>query len=152
MVSPEIGWALDSYEDTVMRTEDGGVTWFVVGYAYKPNYINQRAMIHALDESRVVYSFGIFDMTVGDRASNIPWDLKENIHSSATGNPVGLFVLDDNTIWMTLHVGLRAGGAVAIYRTRDGGLSWELILVDSMDSFLIGDLFMVDENTGWLSG
>ncbi len=50
------------------------------------------------------------------------------------------------------NLGFATGGYNQIYRTMDGGSSWDSIVIGSGDSMLFGELFFKDESVGFLAG
>ena len=146
MVSPEIGWALDRDASSVLRTEDGGETWlFVIDLDYRYGALS------AIDEETFNYSFGFFDMTAGEQPWGIREYIKEQIVYGAEPVLVDWHFLDEMNFWVAVEIHVKVGGLRGIYRTHDGGASWESLWLECDMGYLFSGILMVDEKTGWVS-
>ncbi len=146
MVSPEIGWALDRDASSVLRTEDGGETWlFVTDLDYRYGALS------AIDEETFNYSFGFFDMTAGEQPWGIREYIKEQIVYGAEPVLVDWHFLDEMNFWVAVEIHVKVGGLRGIYRTHDGGVSWESLWLECDMGYLFSGILMVDGKTGWVS-
>jgi len=150
MVSPEIGWALDSslFYPSILRTEDGGETWFEVAQS---DLIADDTAIHAIDENSVAYTLGVFNVFDGDRPWNI-YDILDDFQGRRSYiDGIDWFILNENEIWLRVVIGLRAGGAKARFSTTDGGKTWKMFdfSYDSHEPDQALSLIMLNEYSGW---
>ena len=153
------GWAIG--DTNVLRTTDGGATWYDVTPA-GINGVDVTAGRFFLDPSNAWVTTSGATTTTGTLHHTI-----DGGHTwSSIAIPFGgasLQFLDASDGWAL--VGLGAGmshEAVAVFRTHDGGTTWNQVFIDdpmvsgSTDTLpLVGDkngIVALDGNRGWVTG
>lgn len=160
MLDEVYGWAMT--QSQVIRTNDGGVTWYdvtppglsEVGTARTMFLDVNHAWVQAPDPNNSPNSGSLYRTVDG----GISW----TFNSTPFGGGQMAF-LDDNNGWMMADLGVAAGSnAVAIYQTNDGGVSWSLAFtndpnqLDASEAIPLGGLKSIlvprDMQTAWVGG
>ena len=161
MVNIHDGWALT--ENAVLRTNDGGLTWYEITPAGETN-LGYGTGFSVLDEHttwilaanpETPKSSGMLYRT---QDGGMNWD---EIAVPFSGNAIDF--VEANQGWIMLDLGAGAGSmGVSIYRTADGGNSWAEVytndpnLPNAGDSLPLGgiktNLVALDGQTAWISG
>jgi photosystem II stability/assembly factor-like uncharacterized protein len=167
MVSQQIGWATS--DRGILRTTDGGVEWRNVTPAWVPHQPVGQGYAF-LDAPRAWLAVSVkqgtsdTDVVAVARTSDggNTWQRSQPIHLRWVGYPYQLSFLDATHGWLLAANGPAAGsGAVNIFATLDGGVSWtETSYGDYQGStpraLPFGcdkaGLAFIDSRTGWASG
>lgn len=155
------GWAIT--ENTILRTTDGGFTWYNVspqgvtefGYGTANTFLNAtQAWVMVADASDPSGSGLLYRTSDG----GLTW----TVYPVPFGGG-DLAFTDENNGWMMAFLGIAAGSmAVAIYQTEDGGVTWmqtftnDPNLAGSSASLPLGgiksNLTPLDADTAWVGG
>jgi photosystem II stability/assembly factor-like uncharacterized protein len=155
------GWALT--ETQVVRTNDGGITWYNVtppnvtetGYSVEMFVLdNSHAWIQQPDFDNYPNSGFLYRTSDG----GLTWT---NTTIPFSGGHIQF--LDANTGWALADLGVGAGSnAVAVYQTTDGGASWTQKYINDPNSPNAGDslplgglksgIVPVNMQTAWVYG
>jgi photosystem II stability/assembly factor-like uncharacterized protein len=180
MITPFEGWALGSSSALIaapndgpqplgiFRTTDGGHSWMEV----TPPSLNRAAMVSAYfasfqkgwlaspgrDGDGTSGSIVVYSTEDG----GVAWQVSPPMIPSAGGDntegvPLGLTFVDDQHGWLLVRSGVDTGSeSINIYRTMDGGQSWNLAGGDSSSSLphgcTITGLTFLDNQAGWITG
>src|SRR5215213_455407 len=155
------GWGLT--ETQIVRTNDGGITWYnvtpadlvEVGSTVATFILDQD---HAWVQKPDFNNFPNNGLLYHTSDGGLTW-----IISSTPFSGGDLSFLDANNGWMLADLGVGAGSnAVAVFQTRDGGATWTQTytndpnLPDAGDSLplsgLKSDLVPLDIQTAWVAG
>jgi len=155
------GWAIS--ESAVLRTTDGGLTWYNVspqgvtefGFNTASAFLNSSQAWVLLAEASDPMGSGLLYRT-SDGGLN--W-----IVDPVPFGGGDLAFLDENDGWMMAYLGVAAGSmGVTIYKTDDGGATWTQAytndpnLEDVGDSLPLGgiknNLSPIDDQTAWVGG
>jgi photosystem II stability/assembly factor-like uncharacterized protein len=161
MFTESAGWGIT--ESALLRTEDGGQTWFdltpagltSLGYAAQPFFLD-------LSHAWVLLPNNEGQMQGG----NLYRTSDGGLHWSVNAVPFArgrLTFLDDLHGWMMADLGAGAGSnAVAIFQTSDGGMTWTQTYINdptvpgAADSLPLSGLKFgltpVDMQTAWVWG
>lgn len=155
------GWAIS--DNAVMRTTDGGLTWYNVspqgvtslGYGTAHTFLNTSQAWVLIADANDPMGAGLLYRTSD---GGLSW----------TTYPVpfgggALAFTDESNGWMMAYLGVAAGSmGVTIYRTSDGGATWTQAytndpnLANAGDSLPLGglknNLTPLDANTAWVGG
>lgn len=161
MLDEVFGWALT--EEKVIRTNDGGVTWYDVtppglteaGYLVFANFFDvNHAWVQFPDMNRYPNGGTLYHTQDG----GLTWDQFDTPFSGGS-----LHFVDENNGWMMADLGVGAGSmAVSVFKTSDGGAGWERVFSNDPniegagDSLPLGGIknfvLPLDENTAWVGG
>jgi photosystem II stability/assembly factor-like uncharacterized protein len=161
MADEVYGWAIT--EQTIIRTNDGGVTWYNVsppdlaeaGYSVFTEFLDvDHAWIQVVDPLNYPIGGTLYRTTDGGMA----WEVISTPFS--TGD---MEFVDDQHGWMLADLGAGAGSmAVSIFRTDDGGVTWERVYTndpnyeDAGESLPLGGIKVMlvprDAQTAWVGG
>lgn len=124
MLDETYGWGVT--EEQIVRTDDGGVTWYDVtpasladaGYLVYPNFFDANtAWVQFPDMNNYPNSGTLYRTTDG----GLSW---RSVTTPFSGGV--LKFVDAENGWMMADLGVGAGSmAVSIFRTSDGGVTWE---------------------------
>lgn len=135
------GWAVD-INGQIWRTADAGQSWKAIG-RIEPTpetSLTKAKQLWFVDELHgfVVDSFSLWCTNDGGLSWNrcIP-------HERGKGTPQRYFQLNSTRAWVAATDGY-------IYRTENGGVTWEKQKIASDIDFT--DIVFVDEHTGWVCG
>lgn len=161
MLDEVYGWGIT--ESEVVRTNDGGVTWYNVtpqdladaGYLVFSDFFDAD---HAWIQSPDMNKYPNGGTLYRTRDGGLTWE------SFATPFSGGAFkFIDEQNGWMMADLGVGAGSmAVSIFQTEDGGASWQRMytndpnLEGAGDSLPLGGikgvLLPLDDQTAWVGG
>lgn len=161
MLDEVFGWALT--EEKVIRTNDGGVTWYDVtppgltesGYLVFANFLDvNHAWVQFPDMNRYPNGGTLYHTQDG----GLTWDQFDTPFSGGS-----LHFVDENNGWMMADLGVGAGSmAVSVFKTSDGGAGWERVFSNDPniegagDSLPLGGIknfvLPLDETTAWVGG
>lgn len=154
-------WAVT--ETQIVRTNDGGVTWYNVtppdvtetGYTVKTFILDRdAAWVQKPDFNNFPNNGLLYRTTDG----GITWTISSTPFSSGD-----LSFTDINNGWMLADLGVGAGSnAVAVFQTTDGGATWTQTYIndpnspEAGDSLPLGgiksDLVPLNSQTAWVTG
>jgi photosystem II stability/assembly factor-like uncharacterized protein len=155
------GWGVT--ETQVVRTNDGGVTWYNVtppdlaetGSTVETFILdNEHAWVQKADFNNFPNNGLLYHTADG----GLNWTISSTPFSGGD-----LSFIDTNNGWMLADLGVGAGSnAVAVFQTKDGGATWaqsytnDPNLPDAGDSLPLGgiksDLIPLNMQTAWVSG
>lgn len=155
------GWAMTEAE--IARTTDGGLTWYDVtppgmqetGYSVDTFFLDhEHAWVQKPDFENFPNGGSLYRSTDG----GLTWT-----EAGAPFSRADLNFVDEENGWALADLGVGAGSnAVAIYRTSDGGASWERMYTNDPnqenagDTLPLGgiksDLVSLDQNNAWVTG
>jgi photosystem II stability/assembly factor-like uncharacterized protein len=161
MLDEVYGWGIT--ESEVVRTNDGGVTWYNVSppglseagyFIYADFFDAEHAWLQLPDMNNQPNGGTLYRTSDG----GLTWESFATPFSDGS-----LQFIDDQNGWMMANRGAGAGSnAISIFKTRDGGETWERTytndpsLEGAADSLPLGGLknFLIalDENTAWVGG
>jgi len=169
-----VGEAQDGSDDRVLKTGTGGATWREVTPPQPQDSaaeIGQGATLFTLDEQTAWVTY--YNRTGGPLSNPAfvwrtadggqTWQASAELDTTDLEiyQPSDLIFVDAQNGWLMAHVGAgMSHDYVAIYRTRDGGLSWERLIDPYMDgesgvlpmSCEKTGLLFTDVNHGWVTG
>lgn len=161
MINELDGWAIS--ENAILRTNDGGSTWYDVSFPGETNlgnvtsfsYLNfTEAWVLVPESQDPIHAGTLYHTTDGGQTwgvAPVPFeDGKLDFVTSELG-------------WMMANLGVGAGSmGVAIFQTADGGLAWNQVYTNDPNSPLSGDslplgglknnLVALDMQTAWVAG
>ena len=173
MVDVNLGWAiggLTDWGDHVLSTADGGVTWKDVTPPEQvaPSDDNLSATGFFQD---ALIGWVIYSYTSGNTpAQSVVWRTQDGgstwqasqpldlTNLSEFYNPSEMQFVDGNTGWLMAHVGVGMNhDYIVLYRSNNGGLTWDRLLDPYTDSSGIMScsktgLLFTDTTHGWLTG
>lgn len=161
MLNETDGWAVT--ETQVVRTNDGGATWYDVtppkvdetGFGVGMFVLDSdHAWVQKPDYNNYPNSGTMYSTTDG----GMTWGTSTTPFSEGD-----IYFLDTKDGWVLASLGAGAGSnAVAVYQTTDGGFTWEQTYIndpnstDANDSLPLGglksDIVPLDMQTAWVSG
>lgn len=178
MQTASTGWAVgeakDGSDDRILRTSTGGATWREITPAQPQDSaaeIGQGATLFALNEQTAWATY--YNRTGGPLSNpafvwrtadgGITWQPSAELDTTDLEifQPSDLIFVDAQNGWLMAHAGAgMSHDYVAIYRTKDGGLSWERLIDPYMDgesgvlpmSCEKTGLLFTDVNNGWVTG
>jgi len=155
------GWG--STETQVVRTNDGGITWYNVtppgideaANSIKLSILNKEAVWVQTPDLENYPNSGFFFHTSD---GGLTW-----MKTSAPFSAADITFLDDDNGWALADLGAGAGSnAVAVYQTMDGGANWKQTYINdpndshAQDSLPLGGLknglTPLNMQTGWVTG
>lgn len=174
METPTTGWATDLPSGRLLRTTDGGVTW---GDASPPHPEEGGGAVYGIEgagaasaavaappspgAAEALLEIATYRTADGGRT----WEAGGTVSvSGAPAGPAQITFVDADHGWLVVGLGAAAGShALAIYRTADGGATWELA---SLTSGMEGEstpgalpfacsksgIAFVNATTGWAAG
>ncbi len=158
MIDAQSGWAVGgagTHQDHVLRTNDGGVTWRDVS----PPAIRSLLIIPARtsgffddrDNAWIVYNDGAEVWRTSDGGQSWTSAQVDFLQSRSDR----LYFSDPNRGWLLRHVESGMGNEyVALYRTLDGGFSWDKLIDPYEDQDLQGCMktgMVFQEDHGWIT-
>lgn len=161
MLDEVYGWAVT--EDYIIRTNDGGVTWYNVtppalteaGYSVFTEFLDVfHAWVQVVDPNN--YPIGGTLHRTSD--GGITWESVETPFSAGE-----MEFVDANNGWMLADLGVGAGSmAVSIFQTTNGGVVWDRVytndpnLENAGETLPLGGLKILltplDMETAWVGG
>lgn len=155
------GWAVS--ESQIVRTNDGGVTWYNVtpeevgetGFSVDSFFLDhEHAWIQRPDLENFPSRGFLYRTTDG----GLTW--KDAVVPFSRGD---LYFVDENNGWVLADLGVGAGSnAVAVYQTTDGGVTWQQTYTNDpnasneSDTLPLGGiksgLVALDNSTAWVGG
>lgn len=161
MLDEVFGWAVT--EQKIIRTNDGGVVWYDVtppgltdaGYLVFADFLDtENAWVQFPDMNRYPNGGTLYHT----RDGGLTWVQFDTPFSGGS-----LHFVDANTGWMLADLGVGAGSmAVSVFKTSDGGASWERAYTNDPniegagDSLPLGGIknfiLPLNENTAWVGG
>ena len=161
MLDETFGWAVT--EENIIRTDDGGVTWYDVtpanladaGYLIYPDFFDvNHAWVQFPDMNKYPNGGTLYRTANG----GITW---ESFSTPFSGG--SLHFIDENNGWMMADLGVGAGSmAVSVFQTNDGGETWKRTytndpnLADASDTLPLGGIknliLPLDAETAWIGG
>ncbi len=171
MMDAKTGWALSRLGGTlhVLRTTDGALTWQDTHLPYDagvdPGSVLLAAGFAGLESGWVAP----YNTALPPLAEQVVWHTSDGGASwQAVSIPVDglseafsishLQFIDETNGWLMAHVGAGMNhDYLAIFRTQDGGSSWQRIIDPYADSSGVmscqkNALYFMDAQTGWLTG
>jgi len=161
MVNIHDGWALT--EPSVLRTNDGGVTWYEItpvgetnlGYGTGFSVVDEHTAWILVANPEIPETGGTLYRT---QDGGINWD---EIAVPFSGSMLDF--MNTNVGWMMVDLGAGAGSmGVSVYRTTDGGTSWTQVytndpnLPNPGESLPLGgiktNIVAHDDQTAWVAG
>lgn len=122
MVDENNGWGIT--DTTVVRTDDGGVTWYQVG----PASVTTLGFSASSDFLDALHGWIVITDSKNPDAGMLYWTSDGGKNWLSEVVPFGsgsLHFLDANKGWIMASLGAAAGSmAVAIFQTTDGGKTW----------------------------
>ncbi len=161
MIDERNGWGIT--EEEVVRTDDGGVTWYNVtppdltetGYSVFTFFLDENnAWLQIADNNN--YPFGGFLYRTQD--GGLTWQNFETPFSAGD-----IEFIDEDNGWILADLGVGAGSmAVSVFQTNNGGATWNRVytndpnLEGAGDSLPLGGikvlLVPLDMQTAWIGG
>lgn len=178
MQTVSTGWAVgeakDGSDDRILHTGTGGATWREITPAQPQDSaaeIGQGATLFALDEQMAWVTY--YNRTGGPLSNpafvwrtadgGATWQTSAELDTTDLEifQPSDLIFIDAQHGWLMVHAGVgMSHDYVAIYRTADGGATWERLIDPYMDgesgvlpmSCEKTGLLFTDVNNGWVTG
>jgi photosystem II stability/assembly factor-like uncharacterized protein len=161
MLDEVYGWAVT--EENIIRTNDGGVTWYDVtpanladaGYLVYPDFLDaDHAWVQFPDMNKYPNGGTLYRTTDG----GLTW---ESFSTPFSGGSINF--VDQNNGWMMADLGVGAGSmAVSVFQTSDGGKTWSRTytndpnLAEASDTLPLGGIknmiVPVNADTAWIGG
>jgi photosystem II stability/assembly factor-like uncharacterized protein len=161
MLNETDGWGVT--EEEIVRTNDGGVTWFNVtpanladaGYLVFTDFFDAtHAWVQFPDMNKYPNGGKLYRTTDG----GITWEAFTTPFSGGS-----LHFIDPSNGWMMADLGVGAGSmAVSVFQTSDGGKTWQRVytndpnLADAGDSLPLGGIknliLPLNTDTAWVGG
>lgn len=161
MLDETHGWGIT--EEQIVRTDDGGVTWYDVtpasladaGYLIYPNFLDANtAWVQFPDMNNYPNGGTLYRTSDG----GLSWRSVATPFSSGA-----LKFVDADNGWMMADLGVGAGSmAVSIFRTSDGGVAWERAYTNdpniegASDTLPLGGIknfiLPLNANSAWVGG
>ncbi|MFN8433160.1 MAG: hypothetical protein U0V18_04035 [Anaerolineales bacterium] len=161
MLNEVNGWALT--EEDVVRTNDGGVTWYKVtpknlkdaGYLVNTDFLDENtAWVQFPDMNKYPNGGTLYHTTNG----GLTW---ESFSTPFSGGYIQF--IDANNGWMLSDLGVGAGSmAVSVFQTSDAGKTWNRTytndpnLADASDTLPLGGIknliLPLNTKTAWIGG
>ena len=161
MIDERNGWGIT--EEEVVRTDDGGVTWYNVtppdltetGYSVFTFFLDENnAWLQIADNNN--YPFGGFLYRTND--GGLTWQNFETPFSAGD-----IEFIDEDNGWILADLGVGAGSmAVSVFQTTNGGATWNRVytndpnLEGASDTLPLGGikvlLVPLDMQTAWIGG
>lgn len=161
MLNETDGWGVT--EEEIVRTNDGGVTWFNVtpanladaGYLVFTDFFDAtHAWVQFPDMNKYPNGGKLYRTTDG----GITWESFTTPFSSGS-----LHFIDTSNGWMMADLGVGAGSmAVSVFQTSDGGKTWQRVytndpnLAGSGDTLPLGGIknliLPLNDDTAWVGG
>lgn len=161
MLDEVFGWAMT--EEKIIRTNDGGATWYDVtppnlegaGYMVFADFLNaDQAWLQSPDMNRYPNGGTLYRTNDG----GLNWETFDTPFSGGS-----LKFVDEENGWALADLGVGAGSmAVSIFKTRDGGATWDRAftndpnLAGAGDSLPLGGIknfiLPLNEDTAWVGG
>ena len=159
MVSSESGWGIGSTageNDHILRTNDGGVTWFDVSPPLQvtdAGALNQTEAFF-LDNDYAWVSYQPYEKVWFTKDGGVNWGKSLTDYSGYLG--ANFWFLDPDHGWMMIFMDAGMSHVYsALLSTTNSGSSWEKILDPSFDdqlqAFTKTGMVFVDKNTGWIT-
>jgi photosystem II stability/assembly factor-like uncharacterized protein len=150
-------------EENIIRTNDGGVTWYDVtpanladaGYLVYPDFLDaDHAWVQFPDMNKYPNGGTLYRTTDG----GLTW---ESFSTPFSGGSINF--VDQNNGWMMADLGVGAGSmAVSVFQTSDGGKTWSRTytndpnLAEASDTLPLGGIknmiVPVNADTAWIGG
>jgi photosystem II stability/assembly factor-like uncharacterized protein len=161
MLNETDGWGVT--EEEIVRTNDGGVTWFNVtpanlagaGYLVFTDFFDAtHAWVQFPDMNKYPNGGKLYRTTDG----GITWEAFTTPFSSGS-----LHFIDPSNGWMMADLGVGAGSmAVSVFQTSDGGKSWQRVYTNDPNLAGAGDtlplggiknlILPLNGDTAWVGG
>ncbi len=161
MLSETDGWGVT--EEEIVRTNDGGVTWFNVtpanladaGYLVFTDFFDAtHAWVQFPDMNKYPNGGKLYRTTDG----GITWEAFTTPFSSGS-----LHFIDPSNGWMMADLGVGAGSmAVSVFQTSDGGKTWQRVYTNDPNLAGAGDtlplggiknlILPLNDDTAWVGG
>lgn len=161
MLSPNSGWALGSNRETVYHTSNG-VTWTASSVPRHVPHISYGSILYASSSREAWYAFTANGSTIGlyhtvDGAKH--WTYQTIALTAAPlGRPVSISFINKEDGWLMVapQHGMSTEPGV-LYRTEDGGATWQVLASTYASSGtptlpFNGDISFTGLQNGWLVG
>ncbi|MEJ2569586.1 MAG: two-component regulator propeller domain-containing protein [Anaerolineales bacterium] len=158
MIDAQAGWAVGgagAHHDHILRTNDGGVTWRDVSPPAVRSLLifPARTGVFFYDRNNawIVYNDGAELWSTSNGGQT--WTSTQIDYPQSRSDR--LYFSDPNRGWLLRHVESGMGNEyVALYRTSDGGLSWDKLIDPYEDQDLQGCMktgMVFHEDRGWIT-
>jgi photosystem II stability/assembly factor-like uncharacterized protein len=146
-LNDQLGWVVGQ-NDFIMHTDDGGINWHYQNSGYENSGGLSLEKVMFVDSlNGWILSYGILFST---KDGGKTWNYKQNIMpSSFSGNDIHFVNINEG-----LLVGYNGyDGSGEIYRTYDGGQTWQLNRKADYDhSWSYKSVQFIDSLVGWVAG
>jgi photosystem II stability/assembly factor-like uncharacterized protein len=141
--SEQIGWMLEPL--SVWRTTDGGVSWTQKEYntlLADAAFVNDQ-VAWVFDQDNRVF----FHTSDGGKTSEV----RDTPGQQGDGDLLGVYCFSKNAGWLTRGRGWPEFGNTRLYRTQDGGQSWQTRKIPGHKTIMDAVYFRSDRE-GWVAG
>ena len=146
-LNDQLGWVVGQ-NDFIMHTDNGGINWQYQNSGYENSYDIKLQKVFFIDSLNgwILGSGGLLTTQDGSQT----WNYKQNIMpSSFVGYDIHF--INKNDGWLVGHNGYDGSGE--IYRTYNGGQSWQLNKKTDYDHYWsYKSIQFIDSLVGWVAG
>jgi len=132
----------------IFKTTDGGITW-----SLNDNYFRDIYWLstHFTDDST---GFVVGDSELLARTSDggKTWDLNYFLNFGNNAPCLSLYFIDKNVGWIAGSDDWNRVQPVFLYKTIDGGSTWEEVFFERNGQGAWESVYFIDENKGWICG